>query len=91
MPWMAAGRRGATSAAAEAIAGAHFVGGDHGPGHGESEAADHKKQANKNKRLAKKKWEQNEEPQRLRAARRTDATSESFKKGMGKGKSGFRV
>ena len=95
MSWMVAVRRGAPSAAAEAIADAHFVGGDHGPGHGESEAADRKKQANKNKRLAKKKYfqEQNEEPQRLKAARRTDATSESGKKGMGRGKLGlgFRV
>ena len=87
--WMAAGGKGAPVAAAEAIAGAHFVGTESGPGPGGSDVVDRKKQANRDKRAAKKKrvQEQREELQRLKAARRPEATVEGGKKGTSKGKS----
>ena len=75
-------------AASEAIAGAHCVGVEPPPSHIASEAADRKKQANRDKRAAKKRRAQEPkgELQRLKFCR-PEATAENPKKGTGKGKS----
>ena len=87
--WLVSGGRGAPVAAAEAIAGAHF------PGMELSSAAaaipegnDRRRQANRDKRAARKKrlQDQREELRKLKSAKKTEQAEPSQRKGSGKGK-----
>ena len=88
--WLAAGGRGAPVAAAEATAGAHVpgmeLGGSLASGSGDAER---KRQANRDKRTARKKriLEQREELNKLKAGKKGETTESAPKKGGGKGKS----
>ena len=87
--WLAAGGRGAPIAAAEAIAGAHFPGSEFsGGGAANPVDMERRKQANRDKRAAKKKrlQDQRDELQKLKSARKTEHTEGQQKKGGGKGK-----
>ena len=86
--WLAAGGRGVPIAAAEAIAGAHFPGSELSGGGATSSAdMERRKQANRDKRTAKKKriQDQRDELQKLKSARKTERTEGQQKKGGGKG------
>ena len=77
-------------AASEAIAGAHCVGVEPPPSHIASEAADRKKQANRDKRQAKKRrlLEDRDELARLRAGpQKAEVPKSDGAKGSSKGKS----
>ena len=83
--WMVSGARGAPVAPAEAIAGAHLVGMAIGDGPKE-ESFDRKRQANRDKRLAKAKRIKNEREELEKWRSRGHGDVESKGKGSGKGK-----
>ena len=90
--WTASGGKGSPVAAAEMIAGAHLPGVLHAPPAphpGHDEGVDRKRQANRDKRAAKRKRLQNEreELNRLRGGHRPEEIKNETKKGGGKGKS----